>query len=167
MATFAKCDFKLKSIEGITVAGVNIQKVTSLSNLSILDVAKVTTAYINKSLPLALTANIFVKNPNVSPASMTRMDWILNIDNIQIVNGVLNQRVDIAANNGTATFPITIKADLMKVLSGKSAEAIKNFAFGLVDANNKATSRIALKVKPYVTVAGISLAYPDYHGCLI
>jgi hypothetical protein len=162
MATFAKCDFKLKSIEGISIAGVDIQKITSFNNLSILDAAKVAAAYATKSIPLDLTANIFVKNPNSSPASMTKMDWILNIDNIQIVNGILNKRVDVAANNGTATFPISIKADLMKVLSGKSADTIKSFAFGLADANNKATSRIALKVKPYVTVAGVSLSYPDY-----
>lgn len=162
MATFTKCDFKLKSLEGITIAGVNIQKITNFNNLSILDAAKVAAAYARKSIPLDLTANILVKNPNASSAAMTKMDWILNIDNIQIVNGILNKRVDVAANNGTATFPISIKADLMKVLSGKSADVIKSFAFELADANNKATSRVALKVKPYVTVAGISLSYPDY-----
>lgn len=162
MASFATCDFKLKSIEGITIAGVDIQKITSFSNLSFLDAAKITTAYASKSLPLDLTANILVKNPNTTPASMSKMDWILNIDNVQIVNGILNKQVNVAANNGTATFPVAIKADLMKVLSGKSADAIKNFAFGLAEANNKATSRVALKVKPYVTVGGVNLSYPDY-----
>lgn len=162
IGTFAKCDFKLKSVESITVAGVDVTKIQNFNSLNIIDAAKLTAAYATNSLPLSLTANIFVKNPNPSPASMTKMDWILNIDDTQIVNGILNKKIDVAANNGTATFPISIKADLMKVLSGKSAEAIKSFGFGLADANNKASSRIALKVKPYVTVAGVSLAYPDY-----
>ncbi len=162
MSTFAKCDFKLKSLEEISIAGVDVTKIKDFNSLNFLDAAKITAAYATNSLPLNLTANIFVKNPNPSPASMTKMDWILNIDNTQIVNGILNKKIDVAANNGTVTFPLSIKTDLMKILSGKSADAIKSFGLGLADANNKASSRIALKVKPYVTVAGVSLAYPDY-----
>ena len=77
METFSKCDFKLKSIESITVAGVNVQKVTGFSNLNILDAARIIAAYSSKSLPLDLTANIFVTNPNSSPASMTRSSFRL------------------------------------------------------------------------------------------
>jgi LEA14-like dessication related protein len=162
MQTFAKCDFKLKSLDPIMLAGVNIQKKSSFNNLNIFDVAKVTAAYIVKSVPIDITANIFATNPNSSPAAMTKMDWIFYIDKTQIVSGILNKRIDIPANGGTATFTVEIKADLIKVLSGQSKESIQNFAFGLTDANNKASSRITLKVKPYVTIAGINISYPDY-----
>ena len=162
MQTFTKCDFKLKSLEPITLAGINIQKISKFNDLGILDVAKITAAYISKSLPLNITANIFVTNPNPSPAAMTKMDWILEIDKIHIATGILNKRVDVPANGGTAIFPVEINSDLIKVLSGKSKESIQDFGFGLSDANNKASSRIALKVKPYVTISGINLSYPDY-----
>ncbi|NTW31730.1 MAG: hypothetical protein HGB12_03745 [Bacteroidetes bacterium] len=162
MQNFAKCDFKLKSLESIKLAEVNIQNISSFDKLNFLDVALIVAAYANKTLPLSLTANISATNPNASPAAMTKMDWILNIDNIQIVSGILNKRVDVPANGGTANFPIEIKTDLMKVLSGKSKESIQNFAFGLINTNNKASSRVALKIKPYITVAGINLSYPDY-----
>ncbi len=161
MYNFTKCDFRLSSIDNVRLAGVNVQNVTNLSSLSILDAARITTAYATNQLPLSFNLNVEVKNPNKEKAVMNGMEWILLIDNIEMTRGNLNQRVEVMPNNQSAIMPLTLSFDLKKVLSGKSADAVANFGMNLAGQGNK-PSRIALKAKPSVVVGGITIPYPDY-----
>ncbi|MEI6822866.1 MAG: hypothetical protein WCL51_13105 [Bacteroidota bacterium] len=161
MANFAKCDFRLNTVDNIRLAGVNVQKVKNLSEINILDIAKITAALANNTLPLSLTLNYDVRNPNKQKAVMNAMAWIFYIDNVEMTRGQMNQRVEVMPNNGIATMPLQLSVDLKKVLTGRSLDAVKNFGLNLAGAGNKPT-RITLKVKPTIVVSGISIIYPDY-----
>ncbi len=161
VAMLSKCEFKLSSVDQLQLAGVNIQHINKLTDLNIMDAAKITTAAMGSSLPLNFTLNVEAKNPNSATAGMTKLDWILLIDDIEMVSGVNNQRVQIPANGGTAILPLTIGIDLKQALKGRSADAIANFGLNLAGAGNKPT-RITLKAKPTIMVGSQSIAYPGY-----
>ncbi|MHC1775438.1 MAG: hypothetical protein AB9834_08505 [Lentimicrobium sp.] len=162
VAMLAKCEFKLKSVDQLRLAGVNIQQVKKLSDLNMMDAAKITTAALSGgSLPLNFTLNVEARNPNATKAGMTRLDWILFIDDIQMVSGVNEQRVQIPGNGGTGILPLTIGIDLKQALKGKSGDAIANFGLNLAGAGNKPT-RITLKAKPTIMVGSQTIAYPGY-----
>ena len=162
VAMLAKCEFKLKSVDQLRLAGVNIQQVKKLSDLNMMDAAKITTAALSGgSLPLNFTLNVEARNPNATTAGMTRLDWILFIDDIQMVSGVNEQRVQIPGNGGTGILPLTIGIDLKQALKGKSGDAIANFGLNLAGAGNKPT-RITLKAKPTIMVGSQTIAYPGY-----
>ncbi|PKP04337.1 MAG: hypothetical protein CVU14_00450 [Bacteroidetes bacterium HGW-Bacteroidetes-9] len=161
VAMLSKCEFKLSSVDRLQLAGVNIQHISKLTDLNIMDAAKITTAAMGSSLPLNFTLNVEAKNPNSATAGMTKLDWILLIDDIEMVSGVNNQRVQIPANGGTAILPLTIGIDLKQALKGRSADAIANFGLNLAGAGNKPT-RITLKAKPTIMVGSQSIAYPGY-----
>jgi hypothetical protein len=162
VAMLSKCEFRLSSVDQLKLAGVNIQQVKKLSDLSLLDAAKITTAAVSgSSLPLNFTLNVEVKNPNAGTAGLTKLDWILFIDDIQMVSGVNEQRVQIPGNGGTGTIPLTIGVNLKEVLKGKSGDAIANFGLNLAGAGNKPT-RITLKAKPTIMVGSQYIAYPGY-----
>lgn len=161
LTNLAKCDFKLKTIDNIQLAGVNVQQFQNLNQLNIMDVAKLTTAYMSKNLPLSFNLNVDARNPNPSKAAVTALDWILEIDNIEMTRGVLNKRFEIAPNGGVTMIPMVLNFDLLKVLSGKSKDAALNFAFNLSGAGNTPT-RITLKARPTVMVGSIPLQYPGY-----
>jgi hypothetical protein len=161
LQSFAKCDFRVKNVENTTLAGTNVQNVRSLSDLSFAQAARLTTAYASGSLPLDLLLNIEVKNPNPNPASMNSMDWIMLIDDKEIVNGVVNERIAIEPNGGISTLPIRISTDLRKVLSGMSPDEAVKMGLGLSGQNGKPT-RITLKVKPSIMVGQTVLRYPGY-----
>jgi hypothetical protein len=91
---------------------------------------------------------------------MNKMEWILLIDNIEMVRGALNQRVTIAPNGGIATLPLQITTDLKSVLQ-KSTNEILNFGFGLAGADNK-PARITLKIKPTIMIGNMPITYPGY-----
>lgn len=162
VAMLSKCEFRLSSVDQLKLAGVNIQQVKKLSDLNLMDAAKITTAAVSgSSLPLNFTLNVEVKNPNAGTAGLTKLDWILFIDDIQMVSGVNEQRVQIPGNGGTGTIPLSIGVNLKEVLKGKSGDAIANFGLNLAGAGNKPT-RITLKAKPTIMVGSQYIAYPGY-----
>lgn len=161
VANLTKCEFRLKSVDQMRLAGVNIQQVDQLSDLNFIDAARITAAATSGNLPLNFTLNVEAKNPNGATAGLNRLDWILLIDDIQMVSGVNEQNVQIAANGGTSVIPLTIGINLKEALKGKSADAIANFGLNLAGAGNKPT-RITLKAKPSILVNGRSIAYPGY-----
>ncbi|MFZ4401033.1 MAG: hypothetical protein ACOYO1_13430 [Bacteroidales bacterium] len=161
MYNFAKCDFRLNNVENIRLAGVNVQKAQKLSDLTLLDAAKLTAAFASNQFPLDFTLNVEVKNPNTQKAVMNGMEWILLIDDIEMTRGNLNRRIEVLPNNQTSMMPLTLTFDLNKVLSGKSANAIINFGLNLSGTGNKPT-RIALKAKPSVVIGNMTFPYPEY-----
>jgi len=162
MANLTKCEFRLNSVDQLRLAGVNIQQVRQLSDLNFMDAAKITAAAASGgNLPLNFTLNVEVKNPNPAAAGLNRLDWILLIDDIEMTTGVNDQRVQVAANGGTAIIPLTIGIDLRQALQGKSADAIANFGLNLAGAGNRPT-RITLKAKPTIVVGSQTISYPGY-----
>jgi len=161
MSNLAKCEFRLESVQHLTLAGINVQNVNKVSDLNMMDAGKLVTAVAAQQFPLDFTLNVEAKNPNTSAAGMTRIEWILLIDNIEMTRGLLDRQVTIPANNGNAIIPMQMHVDLKKALSGKSADAIINFGLNMAGAGNKPT-RFTLQMKPTISVSGIPITYPGY-----
>lgn len=158
---FAKCEFRLATVNEIKLADVNIQNIKSFSDLNFMTAAKLKSAITSDKLPLTFTLNIEAKNPNTNPASMNKLEWILFIDDIEMTSGSLAQNISIAGNNSVSNFPLNITLNLKEILSGKSFDSVVNFAFNLSGEGNKPT-RFLLKAKPSIQVANTTLSYPGY-----
>lgn len=161
MATLAKCEFRLQSVSLLTLAGINVQNIHKLGDLSLLDAGKLSVALASGQLPLEFTLNVEAKNPNSAAAGLTKMDWILYIDGIEMTHGIVDQQVNIPANNGVSVIPMKMKVDLKQALSGKSADAILNFGMNLAGVGNTPT-RFTMKLQPTVNVASFPITYPGY-----
>lgn len=161
LQSFAKCDFRLATVENTTLAGVNVQQVRSIRDLNFAQAAKITQSYAGGSLPLNLVVNLQVKNPNATTAAMNSVDWIMLIDDKEIVDGTLNERIQIEPNGGVSTLPIRISADLRKILNSMPADEAVNMGLGLTGNGDKPT-RITLKVKPSIMVGQTVVKYPGF-----
>lgn len=161
LRSLSKCEFRLHSVSDLKLGGVNIQEVNSLDDLGITDYAKITAAFFSGDLPLVFDLNVQVHNPNKNTAAMNRLEWILYIDEVEMTNGVLSQRVEIPPNGGNEVFPVRMSLDLLRALSGESRDAVLNFAFNLAGNGNKPT-RIMLKARPTIYVGGQAVEYPGY-----
>ena len=161
MKNFARCEFRLATVENITLAGINVQRIKSTRDLTIADGARFAMALTQPQLPLNLTLNVEAKNPNAETASLNRLEWRLFIDEVDLLNGLVEEKVSVAGNGGISTLPLKISVDLKKALSGRSGEAIGNFALNLAGEGNKPT-RFMLRIKPTIDVLGYPVEYPDY-----
>jgi len=161
MRTFANCKFRLAGVENVRLVGVRIDGKTTLKQVGVLDAVRIAAALKSSEIPLDLILNIEVQNPNAETAAMNKLAWILLIDNIEMIRGQLDRRVEVAPNGGVTPLPLDITLELRQALSGKSGEAILNLAFNVAGEGTHPT-HVTLKVKPSILVAGQTMELPDY-----
>ena len=160
MATFANCKFNFNSVDHIQMLGVNLSKGMSKSDLNATQLLSLANALMNKKLPVTFNVNVDVNNPNAIAASMAKMDYIVSLNGKEVISTTMNQSVSVGPNsNSVVSIPIT--TDLFQLFSGESADAIVNLAFKLAGASSQPVN-VGLKVKPYISINGQQLAYPDF-----
>lgn len=155
------CDFRVKSATDIQLAGINVQGIHNPSDLNLIQVGQLTSAYFSGNLPLQFKLNIEGKNPNATEARLAQFDWIVSIDDIEMAHGTHEQEYILPPNEVPRTIPLSIKVNLKEVLNDKTKDALINFGFNLADAGNKPT-RIGLKIKPTIYVGQIPVTYPGF-----
>lgn len=159
-SNLANCDFRIRSVEKVNLAGVELQDVKSVSDLGISEMAQIMAGFASPILPLSLQLNLEGRNPNATDAGLNRLEWILFIDEIQMASGILDKPFTIPAL-GTTNIPVDVGLDLKPVLSGKSGTIMLNFCMNLAGVGNTPT-RFRIKLRPTIMVAGRALKYPGY-----
>lgn len=157
----SRCEFRLKDVSNLTLAGVNVQQIKSWSDISVVDALKITQAFKQNSLPVNFRLNTEIRNPNTATAALNQLDWILMLDQSQIAQGTTSQRVEVPANGGTAIMPLTISTDLKSLFSSEPLTSLANMVLGMTDATGKPT-KLTLKAKPYIAVGSTTIPYPGY-----
>ncbi len=155
-----RCDFRMQSLSNTSLAGIDIQKIKSVSDLNLIQAGRLTSAYLGGNVPLSFQLNIEAKNPNPTEAILAKFDWILMIDDVQITTGTNEQEHYVPAN-GTQMIPLNLSINLLDVLTNESKNALLNFGFNLADAGGKPT-RVGLKIKPSINLNGFPISYPGY-----
>lgn len=156
----SQCTFDVHNVDNIKLAGVSIQQGMHYSDLNTAQIMSLTGAVFRKELPLDFNLNVKVDNPNNRPAAMSRMDYIVFVDGVELIAGVFNERIEIAPG-GSSIVPMDLHLDLFKALSGEAGDALINLAFKL-SGNESRPAELLFKVKPYINVGGSQLAYPGY-----
>lgn len=160
MKNLNQCQFKISGIENIHLAGVNVTPAKVVTDLNILDKAKILANLAKGSLPLKFTINVDVNNPNPVKAAMSKFEWILKIDDSEILNGEMNKYVEIAPNTSN-TFPLEVEMDLVQIFKGEKGKDLLDFALNLSGLKN-GSSRVTLKAKPTIYIGKLAVPYPGY-----
>jgi hypothetical protein len=161
LTALTKCEFSFHSAERPTVSNIDVTTKRSFTDFSLMDGQLVVRNIMNGTLPFAITANVEVMNPGVTTAAVNSLEWIAFIDDIQVAQGVLSDRIEVAPGGGKSLIPIRIQTDLFDYLQGDNPRTMLNFALNLVDAGNQPT-RLSMKIKPSVMVGSQPLYYPGY-----
>lgn len=158
VANLANCEFNLKNVSNVSVAGVNVKNLTQ-GNLTATDIVKLVAAYQTKKVPLSMDVNVNVKNPTTTQAALTAMDWILAIDNSDVANGVSNKGFTVKPST-TTTVPLGVNTDLGNLFSKQGVESLKNFASSFTSEG--VSSKVGLRVRPQLTVGSTQVPFPNY-----
>ena len=161
ISTFAKCEFRMTTLEDPHLAGINVSQIHSYSDIGFADMAILTASVMKGELPLTFTLNVEAKNPNPVMAALNKLEYLAFIDDVQVASGALNQRIEIPASGGIALIPLQLQTDLIEILNKDSRQALVNFGLNLADAGNRPT-RVSLKVKPTILVGAMEIIYPGY-----
>jgi len=161
LTALTKCEFSFHSAHNPTVCGVDVSTNRSFTDFSFAQGQIVAANILKGTLPFSITANVEVRNPGSMTAAVNSMEWIAFIDDIQVAQGIINERIEVAASGGTSIIPIRISTDLFDYLEGDNPRTMINFALNLIDAGNQPT-RLSMKIKPSVYIAGQNIYYPGF-----
>lgn len=161
IAALTKCEYSFHSAQDPVLSDIDVMRVQSFTDLTLMDGLMVVKNIKDKRLPFGITANVEVKNPGTTMAAVNFIDWIAFIDDVQITTGRVNNRIEIAANGGTAVVPIRIETDLFEYLEGDNPRTMLNFGLNLMDVGGQPT-RLSLKIKPSIKVGTTTIASPEY-----
>ena len=154
------CNFDVNGISNINMLGIDLSKGMDRNSLNASQIINVTNSLLSKKLPVTFNVNIDVDNPNSIAASLGKMDYIIALNNKEIISSTFTQGFSIPANSkGKVAIPIS--TDLFQLFSGETADAVLNLAFKLAGAKSNPVN-LGVKVKPYIKVNNQSLAYPDF-----
>jgi LEA14-like dessication related protein len=160
MQMLSRCEFRINTVTDINLAGVNVSNIQHISDVRPMDVLMLTNGVLSNSLPLNFNLNLQIKNPNDQTASLNRLDWILFIDDLKMIEGAINQRFMVGPDENS-TLPVQIGFNLAEALSDERADKIIDFALGLAEGSGK-TTRVMVKLRPSVMVGQRSIAYPGW-----
>ncbi len=151
------CKYDYQSMGNFSVAGINVSK-----GITLLDAPKVVSLLTGNlaSVPVGMTVNLGVNNPNQTEAMLNGMDYILSIDGIDFTSGALEQQLSVPAG-ATGTLPLAMNFDIATLLKGETRDAVASVVKNLVGIGSDA-SKVTLNIRPSFMVAGYKVTSPVY-----
>lgn len=158
---FIQCDFSLSNIKVLEISGVDISSLNSKGDISMMDMMNITKQIFSTNFPATLSIDLKASNKDLQQASIAGLDWKILMDNEELVSGLVDQEV-LVKPQSSATFPVIVQVDLMKLLRSESLGKIMAFAFGENQYEEISKLGAEIKIKPYYkTKSGIK-KYPGY-----
>lgn len=155
-----QCTFQVEGVNNIFLAGIELRQGMKSTDLNSGQLMQLANAAFQKNMPLSFNVMVRVKNPNTKTAALSRMDYRVFLDGVEMLSGQMNQRYSIGPNSNTDV-AVPVQLELYKALSGQSADAVSNIGFKLTGSSSKPVE-LLVKVKPYMQVGLTSLPYPGY-----
>jgi len=159
IAALRQVDFSLDRVAQLRLAGVDLDRVRSYSDLTVTDVARLTLALSDNRLPLEFSLFVQGDNPpdNEVAARLVRFDWTLLLEDKETVSGVFDQEVVFEPGQPT-TFPVQIQLDLLEFFDG-NARDLAELALSLADQGGE-PKNVALQAIPTIQTALGPIRYP-------
>ncbi len=154
------CDFSFEGLDSVSLAGIRFSNDFNPLQMSAAQVLQLTSAVMSKNLPTDFQVLFTIKNPNVKAASLTKMDYIVQFDGMEVLNGSVNQAMHIPAN-GQALLRMPMRTEIFKALTNQGNASV-NRLVNKISGKSNDPLELVVKVKPYLNVSGSSIAYPDY-----
>lgn len=149
IVNMTKCEYSYKSVSDVKVGGIDFSNLSAVSLMQNMSTISKLLQGDFKDLPLELTVNLNVKNPNEGKAAINGMIYTMNIDGLDVAEG--NLRKSFSVDGGkTATLPLVVRTNLGNILDKQNrntvVDIVKNFV-GI--SGNK--SKIKMKLSPTIT----------------
>ncbi|MEX2527343.1 MAG: LEA type 2 family protein [Gemmatimonadota bacterium] len=159
LAALRQVEFSLDRVSGVALAGVEISRIRSFEELSLTDVARLTTALARQEAPLSMVIHVAARNPEGNrQARVTGLEWQLFLQDRETVSGGLPESIAIPTGS-TGDIPLEIRLDLLDFFQGNARDLV-NLALALGGQEAPATT-LRLQAIPTVETPFGPLRYPE------
>jgi hypothetical protein len=159
--TFTECDFKVKNVRIVNLAGIDISNFNSIDDMALNDYLMLAQQAFSKEIDSELEIDIIAENFSDNTAAISGLDWQLFLKDELYTTGIIDKPVNINPHDNTV-FTVKTNINLYAIIHSKSLPEIlallitKNQSFNLSDLD------ASIKVKPWYRNGSSIKKYPGF-----
>ena len=165
-ANISRLQFKLGSVHNFRLAGIDISRISTITQFSLREGATLVQAFGNRKLPADFVLDVLVQNPNdgtggtsKTSATLIGFESRLLIDDTPTIFGNIEAPMEIPGVGTETVIQLRLGLDLYEFFGNKGYEGLINLILAIGGANRSST-RLALDAKPSVSTPYGRLEYP-------
>jgi hypothetical protein len=156
-----QCDYKVVGASNISLAGADVKKLIANKSFNLANLPGLALGYLRKDIPLKANLSLQISNSSNSLAAINNFDYIILINQQEVVNGTIDQRISIEPGQST-TVPVQLNANVYQFLSnGKIIDEIGAFLGSAANGTEK-KGVLTLKIRPSIMVGKGLVKYPGF-----
>lgn len=166
LMSLRRLQFKLGGIHDFGLLGINLSGKSALADFSAAEGLKLVQGFRSKRLPVELTLDILVQNPNdgtggstKTVSTLTSLESRLLIDGKPTVYGNIDKPIEVPGTGQAATVPVRMSFDLYEFFGQQGYEEIIGLALDIGGRRGDMT-RISLDAQPKVSTPYGEIVYP-------
>jgi hypothetical protein len=159
LTALRQVEFEVDRVAAVRLAGVPLDRIRSVSDVNMLDAARVAAAVARRQVPLSFELHLLGRNPaeNHTTARLVRLQWVLDLNGRETVSGILDTVYTFAPGE-TTDVRLPVAFDLWQFFQGSGADALE-LAAGLAGLGARRTE-IALRAVPTIDTPLGPIRYP-------
>jgi hypothetical protein len=166
LMSLRRLQFKLGGIHDFSLLGINLSGKSARTDFSAAEGLLIVQGFRSRRLPVELTLDILVQNPNdgtggatKTVSTLTSLESRLLIDGKPTVDGNIDKPIEIPGTGQAATVPVRMSIDLYEFFGQQGYEEIIGLALDL-GGNRSDMTRISLDAQPRVSTPYGEIVYP-------
>lgn len=155
----SQSEYRYNSLGNIQLGDLNLGNASSISLSNLASVATILAGGSNmQSVPLSMTLNMDVTNPNTAAAFLDALDYQIMLNDLELVEGKMDRAIRIEPGE-TTIIPIPVSIDLKSLMNRYSQERVtKEISSFLGITPNETT--VSVKLWPKLTVGNTLIKVP-------
>ncbi|HBB01898.1 MAG TPA: hypothetical protein DCZ19_12615 [Porphyromonadaceae bacterium] len=155
----SQSEYKYHSLNNIQLAGINLGNASSISVSNLASIATVLAGGSTmQSIPFSMILNMDVTNPNSSAAFLDALDYAIQINEMEFVEGKMDIPIRIEPGE-TKIIGIPVSVDLKNLMNRYSQDRVTNEMSAFLGITPRETS-VTVKLWPKLTVGGTLVKVP-------
>lgn len=153
-----QCEYKYNTINDIQLAGINLADGKSISMSNFASLSSILMGGTMQTIPLSMTLNLDVQNPNQATALLNALDYAIEINDMEFTAGKVDTPLRVEAGQ-TSVLPITIGVDLKNLMNRYSRDRVAKEMGGFLGLSSNET-KVTVKLWPKVMVGNTLIKVP-------
>lgn len=155
----SQSEYKYHSLTNIQLAGINLGGGSSISVSNLATIATVLAGGSSiQTIPFSMTLNMNVTNPNKTAAFLDALDYVIQINDMELVQGKMDIPIRIESGE-TKVVAIPVSVDLKSLMNRYSQDRIASDMSAFLGITPKETS-VTVKLWPRLTVGKTVVKVP-------
>ncbi|QKZ12407.1 hypothetical protein [Spirosoma sp. KUDC1026] len=157
------CRYSIASADSVFLAGVDIREFRKLEDINPARYPRLAAGLLTRNVPLDARINLDITNPTNKLAGINQLEYRILLAGQELFNGFLNQRIEVQPGGGKTRVPVRLNTNAFQLLTdAKTRDAFTQLVQNLSGSANTSPSKLTIKIKPTLDLAGGQVNYPGY-----